>query len=695
MALGATDLHFENLIAAGAEPVLVDLETIFHPRPTVDTESTSTSTVRNLLQESVLSTGLLPVRSAQGTDYSGLTGPVASPAARNEPMWLDAGTDRMRMVRALAPPVGAAPNLPGFRGHRPDPRHYVDEIEAGFRECYEILRRNAHELIADGGRLDAFASVETRFVARPTQTYAVLLFESFHPHVLSDSVDREGLLGRLSSLGRDDVSPGLLAAELAALWIGDIPRFTGRPKDRALANLSGKSTTSGHVESSLARAKGRIASFDTEDANRQVWLIRSALEGSDGSIQLSAAVPSTGSVRGYEASIVEAAFRVGDELCRMAIRGPSGVTWLWHHSYEGGRARIGPVGVSLYDGLAGIALFLGSLARMSGDQAVGDVAYLAVQEIRSSVSHGDVGTGKVGAFTGAMGIAYAFCHLSELLGAADLNEDARAIVSRNLPSLMSLPSTDCDVVSGIAGALHVLVTMQSIVPSDSLMSAAVACGDWLIRSSNSDGGWRVWYGPAKGAPRVLGYGHGAAGMCSALYRLWGVCRRESFADAAREGLRYLARQLRESSALPGGSGSVPFATGPRERGWCNGLSGAALGMLQSLELVDDCDVAVVDETLRAVCTEVPGRQPSLCHGDLGALESLRSSDSVLKTLKTDASRWAASTAGTIATGALHGGEGGLVWPRGNPGLLDGIAGLGYGLLRCYRPENVPNVLALE
>ena len=31
-ALEATDLHFENLIAAGEHPMLVDLETLFHPR---------------------------------------------------------------------------------------------------------------------------------------------------------------------------------------------------------------------------------------------------------------------------------------------------------------------------------------------------------------------------------------------------------------------------------------------------------------------------------------------------------------------------------------------------------------------------------------------------------------------------------------------------------------------------------------
>src|SRR5207247_4036470 len=62
-ALEATDFHFENLIASGEHPVLVDLEALFHPRtggsdpgePILELES-------HALEHSVLRVGLLPQR---------------------------------------------------------------------------------------------------------------------------------------------------------------------------------------------------------------------------------------------------------------------------------------------------------------------------------------------------------------------------------------------------------------------------------------------------------------------------------------------------------------------------------------------------------------------------------------------------------------------------------------------------------
>src|SRR5207247_8717689 len=72
-ALEATDFHFENLIASGEHPVLVDLEALFHPRtggsdpgePILELES-------HALEHSVLRVGLLPQRVWTSGDHDGL-----------------------------------------------------------------------------------------------------------------------------------------------------------------------------------------------------------------------------------------------------------------------------------------------------------------------------------------------------------------------------------------------------------------------------------------------------------------------------------------------------------------------------------------------------------------------------------------------------------------------------------------------
>src|SRR5262249_30204048 len=74
--LDGTDMHFENLIAAGDQPVLVDVETLFHPSHLPVTALSRDPAYRSLLG-SVYRTALLPllVSGEYGVaDVSGLGG---------------------------------------------------------------------------------------------------------------------------------------------------------------------------------------------------------------------------------------------------------------------------------------------------------------------------------------------------------------------------------------------------------------------------------------------------------------------------------------------------------------------------------------------------------------------------------------------------------------------------------------------
>ncbi|HSG38436.1 MAG TPA: type 2 lanthipeptide synthetase LanM, partial [Thermoanaerobaculia bacterium] len=117
--LEATDFHWENLIAAGEHPVLVDLEALFQipgddlGRPAGETR------IGDVLRKTVLNTAMLPVRAwneegGEGVDLSGLAGTggqAAPPVLRSE----HAGTDEMRY--ALQPvEIPARDNLPTLGG---------------------------------------------------------------------------------------------------------------------------------------------------------------------------------------------------------------------------------------------------------------------------------------------------------------------------------------------------------------------------------------------------------------------------------------------------------------------------------------------------------------------------------------------------------------------------------------------------
>ena len=89
-----------------------------------------------------------------------------------------------------------------------------------------------------------------------------------------------------------------------------------------------------------------------------------------------------------------------------------------------------------------------------------------------------------------------------------------------------------------------------------------------------------------------------------------------------------------------------------------------------------------------------GRNHSLCHGDLGNLELLLQASQMFDDpeLSGQVNRIAAIILESISRDG---------WLCGNPlrvespGLMTGLAGIGYGLLRLAEPTRVPAVLVLE
>jgi hypothetical protein len=72
-ALNATDFHYENVIASGELPMLIDLEALFHPLPDApDVVNEPEHLGWEALQRSVLRTGVLPFRAYDSEQSSGL-----------------------------------------------------------------------------------------------------------------------------------------------------------------------------------------------------------------------------------------------------------------------------------------------------------------------------------------------------------------------------------------------------------------------------------------------------------------------------------------------------------------------------------------------------------------------------------------------------------------------------------------------
>ena len=126
---------------------------------------------------------------------------------------------------------------------------------------------------------------------------------------------------------------------------------------------------------------------------------------------------------------------------------------------------------------------------------------------------------------------------------------------------------------------------------------------------------------------------------------------------------------------------------PGSHGWCSGDAGTALARL-SAGVPADLEAYLRTAAERPVLADL-----SLCHGELGAVEPLvwlaeRDHPAVEAVRRRRAGL-------VLAAVQQYGPQCGTPRSVPSPGLLTGLAGIGYGLLRLAFAERVPSVLLLE
>ena len=254
-----------------------------------------------------------------------------------------------------------------------------------------------------------------------------------------------------------------------------------------------------------------------------------------------------------------------------------------------------------------------------------------------------------------------------------------------------------DLISGSAGGVAALLALHRHRPSPAVLDAAVRCGERLLAAAVVDGRGHAWAGTATSTLPLTGFSHGTAGIAWGLARLARASGDERFSAAARGALRYERSwfcperdnwpDLRESRETAHGRAFL--------HAWCHGAPGIGLGRLAMLPYLEDPEILPeIRAAVRSTLAEGFGGNQSLCHGDLGNLELIREAGRALgdEWLQEEAGRLAARILARIESEGPHCGTSAR---SESLGLMVGLAGIGYGLLRAAWPECVPSVLLLE
>ncbi len=694
------DCHFENVIANGAHPVIVDAETIVHPLINSDE---GLSLVEDETIDSVMWTGLLPRKSDSPTgdtevNISGFQLPTLSETEdlSSPTWWKNINRDTMDVVERETSSIEMedTKNVPRLNGTIEPPQEYVDEIKRGFEHVYTYIRENPHVLSPLDG-------VDTRVLFGQTHTYASILDSITAPDALRDG---ETVTLHLEHLIADRTFDGdynstrqkIYQAERAALVRLDVPRFVLSADEvhfdgsyiAALAGVSG-----------WDRVAEKIQSLDDDDLTKQLDYIQTSCASEIPPVTAGHAIRPVEDQRSPLTSASDYAFneyiqRIAKQISQGANIDQDGhVSWIIREYSNNRQLDITVSDNGIYTGRAGIAIFFALLHNVLSGPDTRQKAIKALTPLRHQVHNNELSSANLGTSNGIGSHLYALSKVGQLLERPGIVDDAE-VVAHQLTADRITNDTNFDVMNGCAGLLLSLVGLYNLRHEEWILRKAIACGDHLLQNRCDTGTpYRAWPSTLGSRP-LTGFSHGAAGIAYALYRLFDVCDDDRFRQAAEEGLRY------EQTTYSSDRQNWPDIRGDSPRyvdAWCYGRSGIGLSRLGIAEITDR--QLVQEDFAIAVAQTSPtsdGTPDQLCCGNAGRIDFLlRAAEYTNENSHREKAnrllRNVLARAEENRCFALPGHTPTLY----NPSLFMGTAGIGYVLLRHQYPTDVPCLLLYE
>ncbi len=623
--LGASDCHFENLIAHGTDLVLIDAETLFEVQPQVPVAQVMEQ-VPESVDGWVLSLGMLPsprefAAGGQLVDVSALGVESSSGKAdHEEKAWVDVNTDAMTMGVRQAQ-VSQPGSIPVSVGTPNPVVGFADELVAGFTDVYQwaMVQENRERIAGD---LERFRGIRRRIVMRNTSLYAILQQRATSPSALRSALTRGFELDRLSrsSLLHENRTPlwDAFHAEIEAMERWDIPYFDFDLGDSTI--WESETPVKGMMnDDGIHKAALSLQAMCQKDLDWQVSLIRTSISLCDqGQVDAARDVRSPVQTIDIVSAVREIALedRVGTP------------TWLSvDQNSQSGQRQLELMKQEIYGGQAGAVALLFAGAQAYGDSGLLEFAERACEPMLRVISdegmrfrlQRDSGLG-IGGYGGIL-------RLLELLTIQGWHPR----VASMLPQAVAMIDTSViaqdsalDVLSGVAGSLPVVARVSA--HGERGRGLAVVMARQLMDHQDASGGWTLKSPGLKAQRPLTGLAHGASGMGLALLEAGVVLADERMLEAGAKAFAY------EDSVFDQVVGNWPDFRNNTDgssfmSGWCAGAPGIGLARMRALELLPNhpdaplWQAALESSAASTIATAV-GPRDHLCCGNMGRVAAL-------------------------------------------------------------------------
>lgn len=702
------DIHFENIIAHGAYPVLVDLECLLTPIQSLEeTKRFSLPTVLNCM---LLPNKIGNDKQKNGIDMSALGFMGGEHWFNKRFSWKNPGTDEMKFARVESKSTPSL-NQPYIKKIGDvDYLNYEEEILQGFEKAYFILLNNSSDFLKKF--TDELSQIHLRLIIRPTAQYYQLLVESYHPSLLRNpsayQEHMDWLNERLETYPQDEP---LIAAEYMDLNSGDIPFFSSKADSLEVFNSYGQKTGYTTQQSGWELFQFRMLNiFSAADCEKQKYLIRMSFVLAKINNELISPPPVGKNVQRLDQEVTENfsqqfiffAEALLDELSHLLLVANNKLAWPdidldTHAKYP--ILNPGLTNTGLYSGNLGILLtFLygyQQIKKASYQNIISQcLASLTADILSDDVDH----WGKdISAFGGYAGVLYVLC-LAEKLGFISnvlLQDKVLQKIEQHLKE-----DTVYDVIGGAAGTLLVLVKIYTENKSTRVHAIISELIQHLLQA----------YPDPTLLPKSLkenyffpspGFSHGISGIAFALWQARFVFSNQQTETWIEKALIYIKQLYDQYGYIPDARSlkknkKSAAASPQRSPLWCHGHVGIGLFYL---ELHRQNSPLAIHAPLSIIINEINDldhklSEGNLCCGSLGELELLYQLTQFTQT----------EEAHTLFTKEVNrllynlDQKNYFLYTKGggfSTNLMQGKAGIAYMLLRLNAPQRVNSVLLLQ
>lgn len=264
--LNASDMHYENIISKGKNPVFIDLETILQP----SIQKMELSDTSYPFLESILHTLLFDysnhnddIRFLGGTTNQSYTDNIVSTTIHRN-------NDAINVIEEISNEEKKSMNIPQDKnGNYHEIYNGIDSFLAGFSDSYNITIGNKLHLV----NLIDQMNLNVRSVLRPTYVYAKYI--EFFKQLESEDGIFELLADSIKGYKNNE---DIANIELINLLNLDVPTFQVNIHSKTLYSAQGDIIIQSFFEeSSLEKVSKKIRSANIEDMKKQCKIMKNSI----------------------------------------------------------------------------------------------------------------------------------------------------------------------------------------------------------------------------------------------------------------------------------------------------------------------------------------------------------------------------------------------------------------------------------